>query len=88
MFNYDWDDSLNEIKPESRLEFISVGVTQQDPADIEYRYVIDCENLTPEGRPTVKCFSISDNWDSEKHQHRPASEWTLTEVEIPVPEAA
>ena len=88
MFNYDWDDSLNKIKPKSRLEFISVGVTQQDTADIEYRYVIDCENLTPEGRPTVKCFEVSDSWDSEKRQDRPVSDWTLTEVEIPQPEAA
>ena len=87
MFNYDWDENLNQIKPKSRLEFISVGVTQQDPGDIEYRYVIDCENLTPEGRPTVKCFEVSNTFDGDKLQDRPSSEWVLTEVEIPQPEA-
>lgn len=48
---------FTEKKPESRLEFISVGVVLEDPGDIEYRYVIDCANIDANGLPDLKCYS-------------------------------
>jgi hypothetical protein len=36
--------------PETPLNFLSVGVVQSDPGDIEYRYRVQCPSS---GRPTV-----------------------------------
>lgn len=47
-----------EIKP---LNFGSVGVMDQDPGDIEYRYTVDCDNLDSIGRPTVTVEEIGWN---------------------------
>ena len=41
------------------INFISVGITMQDPNDIAYRYTVDCGDHTPEGLPTVKCFDVT-----------------------------
>jgi hypothetical protein len=38
--------------PTGYLDFISVGVVQQDPSDIEYRYIVDCSTMI-DGRPGV-----------------------------------
>ena len=43
----------------SKLDFLSVGVMQSDPCDIEYRYVIDCGNLV-KGKPTVTCYEVGE----------------------------
>lgn len=37
------------------LDFLSVGVVQQDPDDIEYRYRVICKD---DKRPAVKCESV------------------------------
>lgn len=43
------------VRPKSKMDFISVGVMEQDPDDIEYRYTIRCND---EDRPEVKCFEV------------------------------
>jgi hypothetical protein len=35
------------------LAFRSIGVVQVEPGDIEWRYMLDCKNREPDGRPTV-----------------------------------
>jgi hypothetical protein len=40
------------------LDFLSVGVTQKDPDDIEFRYTIDCAHLDQHGTPSVTCYDI------------------------------
>lgn len=45
------------------LNFLSVGVCQNDPGDIEYRYEIDCSDAgtyAAPKRPSVKCFDLDD----------------------------
>lgn len=44
--SYDWE-------PAAKLDFISVGVLLEDPGDIEFRYVVECDNFI-NGRPTVR----------------------------------
>jgi len=44
-----WDSQQGDA---IRLDFLGVGIVAHDPADIEYQYLLDCENLT-EGRPTI-----------------------------------
>ena len=78
MFNYEYDDDFKKIRPASRLAFISVGVLDADPGDIEYRYVVDCRNLTSDRCPKVTCYKISGTTKS-KWQN-----WEKTEVPIPV----
>jgi hypothetical protein len=61
MFNvrYEWTKGkMSETKPESKLEFLSVGVLDRDPGDIEYRYTVNCGKLDEDGKPEVTCFSI------------------------------
>lgn len=43
---------------ERPLDFISVGVVREDPADIEFRYVVDCDRQGEDGRPLVTCHKI------------------------------
>lgn len=47
--------------PKNRLDFISVGVVTTDPGDIEYRYQVICDGKGKDGRPTLKCFHVSDD---------------------------
>ena len=64
------DDSKTPVKAgeygykraASKLDFLSVGILQTDPGDIEYRYVIDCGNLV-KGLPTVTCYGV---WSQEE----------------------
>ena len=35
------------------LDFLSLGVTNQDHGDIEFVYTVECDKLDAEGRPTV-----------------------------------
>lgn len=65
MFASTWvsRDEENNVKPgfishanERPMDFLSVGVCMSDPGDIEYRYIVDCYNLT-DGMPTVTCES-------------------------------
>jgi hypothetical protein len=60
MFNvrYSFEDSaLSESKAPSKLDFLSVGVVNEDPSDIEYRYVITCGARGT--RPKVTCYKVS-----------------------------
>lgn len=45
------------------LDFLSVGVVQEDPGDIEYRYVVDCGRLDAAQRPTITCYAVSGGYD-------------------------
>ncbi|MGD0499073.1 MAG: hypothetical protein ABSC23_11615 [Bryobacteraceae bacterium] len=85
MFNHgDYDPTEGGYKPPvSRLEFISVGVMSGDPGDIEYRYVLDCQNLVG-GRPRLTCYAVSETYDESTKRDKHWSRWTLTEVPIPV----
>jgi hypothetical protein len=56
----------------SKLDFLSVGILQKDPGDIEYRYVIDCGKLV-KGLPTVTCYAVSER----------DGVWSQSEVKIP-----
>lgn len=62
------------------LQFLGVGVMQRDPLDIEYRYVIECAKLDADGRPTVTCYPVDCNWDTQEFTREDP-------VEIPRPEA-
>jgi hypothetical protein len=56
----------------SKLDFLSVGILQDDPGDIQYRYVIDCGNLV-KGKPTVTAYQVSER----------DGVWSQTEEKIP-----
>jgi hypothetical protein len=47
------------VPNKSRLDFLSIGIVESDPGDIEYRYVIDCGKLIA-GKPTVTCFEVGE----------------------------
>jgi hypothetical protein len=86
MFNRGYEfkgGKMIETVPKSRLDFISVGVVNKDPGDIEYRYVVDCESRGPDGMPSLKCFEVSETWDTENQKDRSPKDWKLTEVPIP-----
>ena len=76
MFNRTYVPKTGEyVKAASKLDFISVGVCDEDPSDIEYRYVVDCGKIDPKsGLPEVKAYEVS--CDSE-------NKWSQTEVTIP-----
>lgn len=83
MFNVDYDftdGKMKEIKPASRLEFISVGVLMQDPGNIEYRYVINCGKIGTDGLPTVTCYAVDYNYETKKTSKK--------KVAIPLEEVA
>jgi hypothetical protein len=46
--------------PTKPLDFTGVGVTNEDPGDIEYRYLVDCADIGPSGLPRVVCISLPD----------------------------
>lgn len=65
---------------DSKLDFLSVGVCTSDPGDIAYRYVVDCGNVQPDGKPTVKCYQLENRF-GENGFNGP-TEWKLVEVPI------
>lgn len=44
-----------EFSAPGSLDFLGVGIVQEDPSDVEYVYVIDCDALGEDGRPKVTC---------------------------------
>ena len=48
---------FQRVQNASRLDFLSVGVMNEDPGDIEYRYVVDC-GIIQNGLPEVTCFKV------------------------------
>lgn len=84
-FASDYDPERGEFvsHAETRpLDFLSVGVCQHDPGDIEYVYVIDCG--TRAERPRVTCYAVSGGWDVGAG----GDSFLGTEQEIPTPERA
>ena len=66
MFNHSYREvngRFETVHNESKLDFLSVGVVNSDPGDIEYRYVVDCKGASRGTRPTVKCYAFSNQWD-------------------------
>jgi hypothetical protein len=58
-FSKHYDYETKEMVPDHYLDFISVGVVQSDPGDIEYRYVVECGGQTDDdGYPPVTCEDI------------------------------
>ncbi len=44
------------------MDFISVGVVSQNPGDIEYRYVVECNSdFGGEDTPEVTCYDVYSN---------------------------
>jgi len=52
----------------SAIDFLSVGVMMEDPCDIQFRYVFDCNTQT------LKCYKVRNLY--------PTDEWTSEEVDI------
>jgi len=42
-----------DYEPTHPLEFLSVGVTMEDPSDIEFRYIVDCDHRDKKGLPLL-----------------------------------
>ena len=57
-FNQRYDFKTGTMtRPASRLEFLSVGVLNSDPGDIEYRYIINCGKMI-DGKPELQCYEL------------------------------
>ena len=66
-FNWTYDFSAKGMvkqRPTSRLEFLSVGIMDQDPGDIEYRYIVNCSKMV-DGLPELKCFNTYSGAEEE-----------------------
>lgn len=53
---FTWNGDTYEIVPSEPLDFLSLGVTLKDPADIEYRYHVRCtlfDGFAANARPKV-----------------------------------
>ena len=66
MYNSSWElDEVTrerkQIRHESKLDFLSVGILPEDPGDIEYRYTVDCGKIGKNGLPEVKCFEVNED---------------------------
>ena len=69
-FNVDYDfgkDGYTITRKDNPLDFLSVGILDKDPDDIEYRYHIVCNNYNSWGEenkklPEVICESLYRNW--------------------------
>lgn len=73
--DYGFDEDRTEYKatPKAeRLDFLSVGVMSQDPGDIEYRYVVNCNKINNRGLPDLKCYWVNDADDLGKLVRIPA----------------
>lgn len=72
---YERDEATGEygyVKSQP-LDFLSVGVCIEDPEDIEYRYVIQCdEHVPPHARPLVKCIEVGWGDEADKEVSIPA----------------
>ena len=53
----------DETKP---LDFGGVGILNQDPMDIEYRYIVVCN-----GEPTIYVQNVLSAWDSGEEDSEP-----------------
>jgi hypothetical protein len=42
----------------NKLNFLSVGIMSEDPGDIEYRYIVDCNKFDDNGLPIVTCENV------------------------------
>lgn len=60
MFNFVYADGKFVPAP-SPLQFISVGIANEDPGDIQYRYEIRCQGR--DEMPLVKCFEMKSGAD-------------------------
>lgn len=58
--------------PRGSLNFLSVGVCQEDPSDIQYTYWLDCADLGEDGRPTVYMARVPFGGE--------ASEWDRVQI--------
>ena len=59
-YRFDSTDGTTSTYRKDLLDFTSVGVVLEDPADIEYRYVVDCSVMV-DGRPRVSVFDVLDD---------------------------
>lgn len=59
------DRCLCEPSKAFTLRFLGVGVVMREPSDIEYRYIVDCDNRDENGFPSLKCEKV---YHSEKRK--------------------
>jgi hypothetical protein len=52
-------------RKQGSLDFLSVGICQRDPGDIEYRYHLDCSYREGGGRPVVTHEDVLAAWAAE-----------------------
>lgn len=57
-------DQLAKVQNSHPLDFISVGVVDTDPGDIEFRYDVICNGSGPGGRPLVLVYARTGSWTS------------------------
>lgn len=63
--NYNHNIPGSDPTPKAeRLDFLSVGVCNADPGDIEYCYHVICDGSGANHRPQVKCFKV--NYDAKR----------------------
>lgn len=53
---WDADQIRQGLERTNPLDFLSVGITMQDPGDIDYRYLVNCANDKP---PKVKVETVT-----------------------------
>ena len=59
-----------EFRGDQPLDFLSVGVCMEDPGDIEYRYLINCGQVQPDGWPNVTCQTYNGHIEPIEHLRR------------------
>jgi len=52
------------------LDTISVAVVDSDPGDIEYRYIVLCDEIEEDGTPKVIVESVWDGWKRDAKDMR------------------
>lgn len=60
-------------KNEKPFDFSGIGVTQEDPGDIKWRYLVNCASMAPSGFPYVAVQMVG---AETVHWEDPA-DWTL-----------
>jgi len=77
-FTYRRDEGVLAPRPSHPLDFLSVGIVQADPGDIEYRYVVDCGHRDEQGFPTVT------GWDLNEDRPLPLVRYRQWAVSLPL----
>lgn len=70
-YNSRYDSTTGrDVKNDSYLDFLSVGIVNHEPGDIEYRWYVDC-TIREGDQPRIG-YQVVD-WDSEKLENVPGA---------------